>query len=356
MQATRPRPDSPSFFLQMKSRLLPVISALALLAGCAKPAAEKAGATLPPVAVSVARVESVETPLLTEITGSVRSVQRATLAAKVMGSVAELPVTLGQRVAAGELLLKLSATEIAARVAQARAQLNVAVRDLERERALLAKGASTSELVRSLEDRAAGTEAALREAETMLGYTELRAPFAGVIAKKFVDAGDLAAPGQPLLGLDGVDEFQIDAAVPDSLVGALAPGQSLAVSVPSTGRRFDGTIAEISSATDATARTVLIKIAVPAGAAVRPGQFARVALPGSPVRALLVPASAVSRVGQMERVFVAAPDKRAVLRLVKTGAVHGDRIEILSGLDAGESVVVAPPASLLEGQPLEVRS
>lgn len=344
----------------MKSRLLPVISALALLASCSKPAAENPAASLPPaavsVAVSVARVESVETPLLTEITGSVRSVQRATLAAKVMGTVADLPVTLGQRVAAGELLLRLSASEIDARVAQARAQLNIAARDLERERTLLAKGASTTDLVRSLEDRAAGAAAQLREAETMLGYTELRAPFAGVIARKFVDAGDLAAPGQPLLGLDGLDGFQIDAAVPDSLAGALASGQPLAVSVPSTGRRFTGTVAEISSATDATARTVLIKIAVPAGAEVRPGQFARVALPGAPVRALLVPASAVSRVGQMERVFVAGPDKRAVLRLVKTGATHGDRVEILSGLDEGESVVVAPPASLREGQPLEVRS
>jgi RND family efflux transporter MFP subunit len=340
----------------MKSRLLPVISALALLAGCSKPAAENPAASLPPVAVSVARVEAVETPLLTEITGSVRSVQRATLAAKVMGTVADLPVTLGQRVAAGELLLRLSASEIDARVAQARAQLNIAARDLERERTLLAKGASTTDLVRSLEDRAAGAAAQLREAETMLGYTELRAPFAGVIARKFVDAGDLAAPGQPLLGLDGLDGFQIDAAVPDSLAGPLVPGQPLAVTVPSTGRSFTGTVAEISSATDATARTVLIKIAIPAGTEVRPGQFARVALPGQPVRTLLVPATAVSRVGQMERVFVAGPDKRAVLRLVKTGATHGDRVEILSGLDEGETVVVAPPATLREGQPLEARS
>jgi len=227
----------------MKTRVLPLLLAtLALVAGCSKPSAPKAGATLPAAAVSVARVESVETPLITEITGSVRSVQRATLAAKVMGTVADLPVTLGQRVATGELLLKLSAPEIDARVAQARAQLNVAARDLERERTLLAKGASTTDLVRSLEDRAAGAAAQLREAETMLGYTELRAPFAGVIARKFVDAGDLAAPGQPLLGLDGLDGFQIDAAVPDSLAGTLASGQTLAVSVPSTGRRFTGMV------------------------------------------------------------------------------------------------------------------
>jgi RND family efflux transporter MFP subunit len=329
---------------------------LLLLASCSKSPADKSAASLPALPVTIARVEAAEIALPTELSGNVRSVQRATVAAKVMGTVAELPVSLGQRVAAGDLLLKLSAPEIAARVAQARAQLNIAARDLERERALLAKGASTSDLVRSLEDRHALAAAQLREAETMLGYTELRAPFAGVIAKKFVDAGDLAAPGQPLLSLDGVDDFQVEVAVPDSLVAPLALGQSLTVIVPSTGRQFSGTLAEISSAADASARSVLMKISVPAGVDIRAGQFARVLLPGQAVRALLVPAGAVTRFGQMERAFVVGAEKRAVLRLVKTGRAHGERIEILSGLEAGESVVVAPPASLREGQPLEVRS
>lgn len=332
-----------------------LLVALALLAGCSKPNTQSAAA-LPALPVTVAHVEAADIALPTELSGNVRAVQRATVAAKVMGTVAELPVSLGQRVAAGDLLLKLSATEIAARVAQARAQLNIAARDLERERALLAKGASTSDLVRSLEDRHALVAAQLREAETMLGYTELRAPFAGVIAKKFLDAGDLAAPGQPLLSLDGIDDFQIEVAVPDSLVAPLALGQSLTVNVPSMARQFTGTLAEISSAADASARSVLVKISVPAGIDIRAGQFARVLLPGQAVRSLLVPAGAVTRFGQMERVFVVDAEKRAVLRLVKTGRAHGDRIEILSGLEAGESVIVAPPAALREGQPLEVRA
>lgn len=340
----------------MKSVPLVLLASVVLLAGCSKRAPENAAPTLPPATVSVARVAAVESSLLTEITGTVRPAQRATLAAKVTATIAELPVTLGQRVAAGELVAKLSAAEIDARVEQARAQLNVATRELERERALLQKGASTTDLVRSLEDRHAGAEALLREAQTMHGYTELRAPFAGVIARKFADAGDLASPGQPLLALDGLADFQVEAAVPDSLVAGLAPGQPITVVVPATERRLSGRIAEISSATDAAARAVSIKIALPADSDVRPGQFARVLLPGANVRALLVPASAVSRVGQMERVFVVGADRRAVLRLVKTGAVRDGRVEILAGLDEGESVVVAPPAGLREGQPLEVRS
>lgn len=334
-----------------------VLAAVALLAGCSKSPDKHAATPAPPaVSVTLARVTAADSPVLTEITGTVRPARQATIAAKIMGSISDLPVALGQHVAAGDLLVQLSAREIDARLAQAHAQRNTASRDLERERALLARGASTGELVRNLEDRLAGSEALVREAEAMRGYTELRAPFAGVIARKHADTGDLAAPGQPLLELDGIDNFQVEAPVPDSLAAPLAVGQPLTVIAPSTSRRLDGTLLEISSAVDSAARAVSVKIALPAGSGVRSGQFVRVLLPGPAVRALLVPASAVSRVGQMERVFVAGSDGRAVLRLVKTGAVRGDRIEIVSGLEEGESVVAAPPAGMREGQPLEVRS
>lgn len=334
----------------MKSSLLPLL-AFALLAGCAKHAApEPAGTSLPVVRVSTARVEDSETPLFTEVPGTIRPARRAQVAPKVMGAIAELPVVLGQQVAAGELLARISAAEITARVAQARAQFNVARRDLARERDLLAKGASTQDLVQGLEDRFAMLEAMVREAETMLGYTEIRAPFAGVIARRYANVGDLAAPGQPLLELEGAADFQIEAGVPDSLVAGLAIGQALSVSGAAG---FAATIAEISSSSDAHARTVTVKLAVPADAPVRSGQFVRVLVPAGQARTLLVPADAVSLAGQMERIF-GVQDGRAVLRLVKTGARHGGRVEILSGLGAGETVVAPSVAGLREGQPVEI--
>ncbi|MBI2518103.1 MAG: efflux RND transporter periplasmic adaptor subunit [Opitutae bacterium] len=338
----------------MKSARLLSLFAAALLAGCGRPTAEQAAApALPPARVQLARVAAEAVPALTEVTGTVRPAQRAALAAKVMGTISELPVALGQRVRAGDLLVKISAAEITARVTQAQSQLNLAGRDLARERDLLAKGASTAEMVRGLEDRFALTEAMVREAETMLGYTELRAPFDGVVARKHVHAGDLAAPGQPLLELEGTGDFQVEADIPDSLAAALAPGAEMQVDV--AGTTFAARLVELSSSADANARTVTAKLAVPAGAPARSGQFARVFVPGAPVNTLFVPAGAVTASGQMERVFVAGEGNRAVLRLVKTGATRNERVEILSGLAAGETVVVNPPAGLREGQPLEAR-
>ena len=342
----------------MNPARLPVpLIALALLAGCSgRPGPEDAGSPAP-VRVAVAAVAAEDAPALSEVTATVRPLRHALLAAKVMGAIEAMPVVLGQRVRAGDVLVRISAGEISARLRQAEAQLSQAQRDLERERALLVKGASTPDMVNGLTDRFAMTQAMVGEAETMLGYTTLRAPFDGVIARKQAETGDLASPGQPLLEIEGTDAFQIEAGIPDSLAAGLAVGAPLPVEVPAAGARFGGTLVELSPSADPFAHTVPAKIAVPAGAAVRSGQFARVGVPGAPTHTLTVPASAVTVLGQMERVFVVA-DGRAVLRLVRTGAGKvgpgGPRVEILAGLAAGETVVAAPPAGLREGQPLEV--
>jgi RND family efflux transporter MFP subunit len=330
--------------------------AVAFLAGCGKSAAPVAdpAAALAPAQVRVAPVRLEQLPSSTEIAGTVRPLRRAQLAAKVMGNLDEFPVTLGQRIAAGDLLAKISAGEVNARLLQARSQLNAARRDLDRERALLTKNASTADLVRGLEDRFAGAEAQVREAEVMLGYATLRAPFAGVIARTFVQAGDLATPGLPLLELEGTDAFQVEAALPDAFAAALRPGATLTVAVPASGLTFPAVLAELSSAADPGARSVLAKLTVPDRTAVRSGQFVRVLVDGPTRPTLLIPAAALSTLGQMERVFVVGANNRAGLRLVKSGATRADRVEILAGLDDGERVVVAPPASLREGQTLEI--
>jgi RND family efflux transporter MFP subunit len=297
-------------------------------------------------------VQSEALPALVETSGTVRAVQRATVAAKVAGSIASLPLVIGQSVNEGDILLTISAIELTARVSQVRALLLQVERELARERTLQASGAGTVDAVKTLEDRLAQTQAALREAETMWNYAAVRAPFAAVVVKKFVEAGDFAAPGAPLLQLDGRNAFEIEVGLPESLATALAVGSTLDVAPAETSVRFRASIAELSSAADPSARTMTAKLAVPAGASVRAGQFVRVFIPGSASAALLVPTRAISAFGQMERVFAVGENNRASLRLIKTGAVVGDRTVIVSGLDANERVVVSPPATLRDGQPL----
>lgn len=357
---------APSVSLRLTPELFPAMdiplplatAALAtlMMIGCSKhPETSVALANqLPPVKVSAASVTAENLPILTEVTGTIRPVQRAVIAAKIMGTIESYSVGLGQQVAAGDVLVQISAGEISAKVLQARSQLNQVGRDLTRERDLLTKGASTTDMVSNLEDRLALTQAQVREAEIMLSYATIRAPFAGVITRKPGDTGNLASPGQPLVEIEGDGPYEIEAGLPDSLVAGLAPGTIVSASLPKDSLTFPATLIELSPAADPVTRTAPAKFSVPAGISVRSGQFVRVQLPGKPVAALWVPATAVSLVGQLERVFVVGADKHAVLRLVKSGVQSGDRLEILAGLSAGETVVLNPPAGLREGRSLEV--
>ncbi|MFM8336252.1 MAG: efflux RND transporter periplasmic adaptor subunit, partial [Opitutaceae bacterium] len=288
------------------SALLSGLVAL-VAAGCSRPEAPHAAMTLPTAKVRVTAVQASELPQLSEVTGTVRPVQRATLSARTMGAIIDLPVALGQRVRAGETLARIAAEDTAARVAQAKSQLNLVKRDLARERDLLTKGASTAETVRTLEDRLAGLEAAVREAEALLAHAEIRAPFDGVIARRPANPGDIVFPGQALLEIEGASGFEIEAGIPETLASTLRTGTTLGCRVD--GLRFNGVVRELSPAADPATRTVSAKIAVPAGTAVRSGQFARLEVAAAIQRTLLVPAESVSLLGQMERVFLAGEQR-----------------------------------------------
>ena len=288
--------------------------------------------------------------MMVAITGTVRPVERAVIAAKISGTIESLPLTLGQVVRRGELLARLAAPELSARLAQARAQLEQAEREEKRDRALAASGADTAEAARASAEHLRAAQASAAEAEAMLAYVEIRAPYDGRVARKFAYAGDLATPGAPLLELESAAVLQVEAPVPASLASNLRLGHELSVQVagatPTTGR-----IVEIASAADSATRTVLIKLALATPDPAWSGRAARLELPGAATESLLVPASSISRFGQMERVFVVI-DRRAQLRLVRAGTLHGDRIELLAGVAAGEEVIIAPPGTLHDGQPV----
>jgi membrane fusion protein (multidrug efflux system) len=330
----------------VKTLLLPL--ALLALAGCSRQAATSATpepAALP-VTTTVAAREN--RPAVIEMPATVRPAERAVISAKVTGTIAGLPWGLGQEVKLGDVLITLAVPETEARVRQAQAQLAEAARAAERERTLVAKGVNAPDSLRDAEDRLRFAQAGLAEAEALLAHATIRAPFAGVLTEKHVLPGDLATPGLPLLALESTSRLRAEGTVPERAAAGLRLGDSLPVVLADGSAPVDGRIEELSAAADAVSRSVLVKVALPAGSA-RSGQFARLLVTAGRTDSIWVQAAAVSRFGQMERVFV-VDQNRVVLRLVKTGRTVGDRIEILAGLDADERVVSAPPAALRDGQ------
>lgn len=315
---------------------------------------KQAAEELPPLDVTVITAEASKPLRQIEIMATVEAAQSASIAAKLSGNITELPVKLGSKVSSGDILVVISAEEIKAKLSQAQAQLEQAQRNLSRERNLLKKNAATSESVKTLEESEQIAQAAYREAQTMLNYATIKAPFSGVITHKIANVGDLATPGKTLLELENPTSLQVITDVPEALVLDLAIGDVLPVKIEAAGLEVSGTITEIAPTANPTSRTAPVKLRIPASPNIRSGQFARVSLLGSRGTAIMVPRSSVQSFGQLERVFVEQNGK-ARLQLVKTGLVVDDSIEVLSGISAGDRVVVSDTRELSDGRRVTVK-
>ncbi len=336
------------------SLLLSVL--VTLLAGCGKkhePIAAT-GETLPPASVRVQKIETVKQPAVEEVVGTVQPKLQAVIEAKVSGRITRLPVTVGQSVKQGDLLVELATQEVQARLDQATAAFRQAELDFNRVSNLHKQTAATQAELDTAQARFTVAKGAVAEAEAMSGYAKIVAPFDGVVARKVADEGDLAMPGKPLIELEGRAGLRLVAEVPNLLASHVLPEAKLAVRVDTQADLITGTVAEISPTADPASRTVRVKVDLPETAGLRSGQFGRLAVPVSEAAFLFVPPQALVRRGQLEILFVAA-DGKAQMRLVRTGKQTAQGIEILAGLTAGEAVVVEGAGNLRDGQPLQIQ-
>ena len=344
---------APSFSLFLAAALLVAATACQKKENSEAPKAP----SLPVQEIRLVTAATQDAPRQNELVGTVAAGSSVTIAAKVSGTISELPVTLGSSVRAGQVLVRLSANEINAQVAQAETQVTQAQRNLERTRRLLAKEAATAEEERSQAEGLRLAEAGRDQVKSMLAYTTITAPFSGRVAEKFVNVGSLATPGAPLLTLENSGRLQVVVAVPEGLLAQVKQGGSLPVTIPAANFNGNGTVAEIAPGADAASRSATVKLNI-SGSGLLPGQFARVTLAGAPTTAtaaaLTVPATAVVGFGQMEKLFV-VENGTAHLRLVRTGETRDGKVEILAGLAPGEQVVSEGAESLQDGQPVRVK-
>lgn len=331
----------------MKTPIVSLFAAILLFAGCKKEEQHTAS-SLPPIKVTTFRVEKALSSRLCEVPGTIVPKEKALVSARATGIVSVADFALGQRVHKGQVIVTLSAPEMLSRVEQAQGAYDKARRDQQRESSLLEKGASTRQTVREMEEKLRIAEATLAEAKTLESYTRVEAPFDGRITGKLVNAGDYAANGTPLFEIEGYGGLRLEASVPESFP-EVEIGTNM--SIRADAHTTDGVLTEYSPAADTQSRTRMAKVDV-AGEGIRSGQFARLLWPVGNFEEIRIPQTAISTFGQIQRVYVNASGK-ALLRIVRTGEQNGDTVQILSGLEEGDSVIVNPPAGIENGQPLE---
>jgi HlyD family secretion protein len=348
-------------------------------------------------------VETRVFPLLVDQVGTVQTRTRAEVAGRIMAQVREVALQEGQAVTGPEgghdkatVLARLDSRDIEAKLSQAQTQVTAsekalagaaaqlaaaqaqqqaaeaqaaqALTDFKRMENLFASGATTSQqldharaqkdiaeaqvqaavqqvvAVRSdaarLEAQKEQAIAAVREAQVMLSYTTIEAPFSGRLVRKMIDAGGMVMPGQTLFVIETSGEPEFHAVVAESLVAGMESGQKLDVRIDAIKKTLPGTIREIVPQADPRTRTLLVKLSLPPAAGLVSGQFGTLAVPTGTYQALVIPARAVRQVGQLDLVDVVDGNGVAHRRFVTLGRPHDDTVEVLSGLKPAEQVVI----------------
>lgn len=297
--------------------------------------------------------------------GVAQPVLQATLSTKLMGSVVRVSVHEGDRVSAGQLLAQVDAREIDARQSQVEAGLNAAravYEDAEtqarRFRALYADSAATRHQLDQAETGLARAEAGLRSAEAaarelsaMGSYADIRAPFAGVVTRRYVDPGAFVSPGAPLVEMQDARRLRVSVTAPPMVAARLHRGDVVEAAVE--GQRGEAQVEGVVPAPGGGVYTINALISNPGGALLSGGS-ATLRIPTGTRRAMLVPVSALVREGDLIGVWVSGA-AGTELRWVRVGdtlsarprageqgpaEVQPDLVEVLSGLSVGDRVLV----------------
>jgi multidrug efflux pump subunit AcrA (membrane-fusion protein) len=378
------------------TKCLLAISLLAWLAGCGEaPHRTEPTTSNAATPVHTATVAAVELPSTHEATGTVRARTVTTISSKLMGYVREVRVQLGDRVKEAQSLIILDARDLdanlrraeAARaeirstfpeaesgVAEAKATLDLSqvtfnrMQDLHSKRSIsnqefdeasarLKAAQAAYDMARAkrvqLDSRLEQAEQEVRAAQVSHAYTEIAAPFAGVVTGKSVEPGALAIPGAPLLTIEREGTYRLEALVDETRLGAVRIGQTVTVKSDIPARVLSGRVSEIVPDVDAASRAGTVKIDLPSTPELRSGIFARALFGGGTRKAITVPAAAINERGQLQSVLV-AENGFAHTRLVTLGAKTGSRVEVLSGLNVGDTVIVPIPQGLADGARVEV--
>lgn len=389
--------------VHVKKLVIPVLGSLIALsaAACSKevePAAE--AEALAPLQVSTARASLTDRAEVFDVGGVVTARLSAAISSRLLAPVLEVRVRAGDRVRSGAPLIVLDGREMAANrdratasitaaeesaaaadadVAAAQAQLTLAGATHRRIAGLAEKRSATAQELDQASASLAAAEAQVRSAnarlaaaranqgvaraagaaaDTAVSYTQLVAPFDGVVTQRSVDPGSMATPGTPLLLIEDQRSFRLEVSLDESRARFVRAGQAVemclddAASETSASCWSTAHVAEIARI-DPTSHMFVAKIDVPASAPLRSGGFGRARFHGASRRALSIPADAVVRRGQLTFVFVADAGQTARLRAVSLGPTLDGRTEVTAGIDDGALVVTAPPADLTDGRRIQ---
>ncbi len=319
-----------------------------LLAFSGAPGAQPGG---DPPAVVVAEARVVPFPLSAEALGNTRANEAIEVRPQITAAVTAIEFEEGERVAAGDVLLRLESSEPLADLAAARAALVDSESQLRRAEELFRTRVVSASELEQLGARRDADRAAVAAAQARLDHTVIRAPFAGNVGLRRVSVGSIVSPSTVITTLDDTSRVKLDFDVPEVFIPRLQPGLTVAAhSAAWPDSVFRGAVSSIDTRVDPVSRTVTVRAVLPnEDGHLRPGMFLTVTLLKDDVTALMVPEQAIVPERSRQFVFVVAADGAVAQREVKTGRRRPGEVEILEGLEPGELVITEGTQKVRDG-------
>jgi multidrug efflux pump subunit AcrA (membrane-fusion protein) len=397
--------------MRKKALLTILLTGLAMLTACGDEHTDMSDSDQVAVPVSViqARYQSITTTI--EAPGTVQPRNRIPLACQINGFVHEMRVRAGDRVRSGQVLATLdsrdaenqkSAAQSAVDEAQAALseaqQAHQAALDMQaaskaaaeladqtytryqklfesrsvspqemdevrtRRDSARAELASRESMVAASKDRIKQVEAKISQAkaqagraEVLMSYTRILAPVNGVVVERSADAGAAIFPGSPLLVIETTARPQVLASLPTKDAGHLLVGMTIRLKQSDSVPSVEGRVSEIIPQSNSGTHSVQFKVDLPPDTPVVHGQYMKLEVPIGTRDALLIARSAIREAGQLKGLFIVDEAARARFRLVKTAPCDSEQLEILSGVEEGESIIIAPDDRIVDGMPVEIQ-
>lgn len=305
--------------------------------------------------------------------GKIEAVQNANISTRMMGYVNNVPVKVGDNVSKGQLLISINSADISAKkgqidasIIEATAALKIAEKDFNRYTALHKDNSASQkemdDMTANYDMAKARLEAATQmknQVNAQLSYSNITAPFSGVITGKYINKGDMANPGIPLLSIETPGKFQVMAMVPESQITKINKGTKVNVQVKSINKIITGVVTEVSTSTKNSGGQYLVKIGLDKTTVkLLSGMFTSVHFPvkkTTEIATILISTSAIITRGELKGIYVVSQSNTALLRWLRLGRVYGDQTEVLSGLSSNEQYILSSESKLVNGAKLNIQ-
>lgn len=306
------------------------------------------------------------------ISGTVQAVNKANISTRMMGTIKQINVNIGDLVKKGEILLTIDGQDITAQLAQAKANLLTAESNFKntetnfkRFKSLHEKKSATQKEFDDISTQYEMSKAqlemakeAINQVKAQFQYTNITAPFSGTITSKTVNVGDLANPGMPLLGIESTNDFEVIGMISESNISSVKANQLVSIEIPSIRKTIQGRIKELSASGVNSGGQYQVSIQLlKKPNELLAGMYAKIHLAANTVEnnAIYINKKALVHKGQLTGLYTVSESGTALLRWIRTGNQIGDKVEVVSGLSANETYIIAAEGKLFNGAQITIK-